>query len=210
MTESDHPPLPDQSKPSFTELLDWLEGRVTRESAAAMDQESEFGDDEQATITWIEGFRRFAAENPVPQPPPIVKQRLRQAFQRHHGNEPIAVHQTAHPTFDSRDDVVMAGVRGHAEVDEGYQRTFATDSHGVLIDIVPVDGSTVRIEGQVLGVESEPGVWEVQAVSPIGTLADITGDENGSFSLARAPLATEMVRLTNGQLTIEIPDPLGR
>lgn len=209
MTESD-PAVPSgRSKPTFTEIVDWIEGRVTRRAAAAMDAREHSDNDTQATIEWIEGFRSFAAENPVPQPPPIVKQRLRQAFQRHHGDEPIPEHQNAHLTFDSRDDIVMAGVRGHAEIDEGYQRTFATESHGVLIDVLPADRNTIRIEGQVLGVEAEPGVWEVQAVSTTGTVSDIHGDENGCFSLAKAPLSTELLRLTNGQLTIDIHDPLG-
>lgn len=198
-------------KPSFTELLDWLEGRLTRESTAAMDRSAAtYEDDEiQAAITWIEGFRRFALENPVPQPPPIIKQQLRQAFERHHGRGVVPIHQIAHVTFDSRDDVVMASVRGHSEVGEGYQRTFATESHGVLIDVLALSESEVRIEGQVLGVESESSVWEVQVRFPSGSKTDSTGDENGSFSITDVPMAIDTLRLTNGHVTIDIHDPLG-
>lgn len=197
--------------PTFPELLDWLEGRLTRESSAMMDQvwQHHHDDEVRDAVTWIEGFRTFANDNPVPQPPPIIRQRLRQAFEQHHGRGPLPVHQVARVTFDSRDDVIMASVRGHVEIGEGYQRTFATESHGVLIDVLTVSESEVRIEGQVLGVESESSVWEAQVLFPSGSITDSNGDENGSFSIADVPLSVETLRLTNGHVTIDIHDPLG-
>lgn len=198
-------------KPTFAELLDWLEGRLTRESSAVMDQDSQIRDDDEirAAVTWIEGFRKFASDNPVPKPPPVIRQRLRQAFEHHHGRGLMPVHEVARLTFDSRDDVIMASVRGHVEIGDGYQRTFATESHGVLLDIVTVSDTEARIEGQVLGVESEPSVWEAQILFPSGSITDSSGDENGSFSIDEVPLSVETLRLTNGHVTIDIHDPLG-
>lgn len=197
-------------KPTFGQLLDWIEGRLTREAAAEMQQQSAADEETRASVAWIEGFRRFGREHPIPPPPPIVKQRLMQSFERHHGRDQPHILQTAHLTFDSRDDVVMAGVRGFEETDEGYQLTFTTESHGVLIDVFTTGPTTRRIEGQVLGVEGEDSVWVVTVEHEGRSISDIRGDTNGSFALDDVPAAVDTLQLTNGRTTIEIPSPLGR
>ncbi len=158
---------------------------------------------------WERALHRFGVDNPIPKPPPIVKQRLLQAFDRHRGVEPVPVHQVAVPVFDSRDNAVLAGLRGPAEVEERYQRTFASDSHGVLLDIQPLADHAIRLEGQVLGVESKARVWEVQVFFPFGSTTDIGGDENGCFAVDVARPDIDRLRLSNGELTIVIDDPLG-
>lgn len=158
---------------------------------------------------WEQALGRFAAEHAIPKPPPIVKQRLLQAFERHRGRESPAVNQVANPVFDSRDNPVLAGVRGAAEVEERYQRTFATASHGVLLDIQPLADHAVRLEGQVLGVDSAARVWEAQVFFPSGSTTDIGGDENGCFSIEAARLDIDRLRLTNGEHIIDVDDPLG-
>lgn len=201
---------PQLDKPTFGQLLDWMEGRLTREAAAEVERLSAADDETRASVAWIEGFRRFGREHPIPPPPPIVKQRLMQAFERHHGRDRPHIGQTAHLTFDSRDDVVMAGVRGFEEIDEGYQLTFTTETHGVLIDVFPTGPSTRRIEGQVLGLEGEDNVWVVSVEHQGRSISDIHGDTNGSFALADVPSSVGALRLTNGSTTIDIPHPLGR
>lgn len=158
---------------------------------------------------WEQAFRRFAMDHPIPKPPPIVKQRLVQAFQRHHGNQVAPIHQAAHAVFDSRDNAVLAGVRGTPEIEERYQRTFASETHGVLLDIQPLADHAVRLEGQVLGAESTATVWEAQVFFPSGSTTDIGGDENGCFSIEAARPDIDRLLLTNGELVIEIQDPLG-
>lgn len=201
---------PQSDKPTFAQLLDWIEGRLTREAAADIERQRMVDQETRASIAWIEGFRRFGRNHPIPPPPPIVKQRLMQAFERHHDREQPHIHQTAHLTFDSRDDVVMAGVRGVEEIDEGYQLTFTTETHGVLVDVFTTGESTRRIEGQVLGVEGEDSVWVVTVEHEGRSITDIHGDTNGSFSLGDVPTTVDALRLSNGRTTIEVPQPLGR
>ncbi len=158
---------------------------------------------------WAEGLKRFGDRHPIPKPPPIVKQRLRQVFERYHGRAEAPVHQIARPVFDSRDNPVPAGVRGPAEVSGHYQRSFASDTHGVLLDVELAGDDKAHLEGQVIGIESVATVWEAQVVHSSGSLTDIGGDENGSFSIADAPRDVHLLRLTNGELIIEVHDPLG-
>ena len=163
------------------------------------------GDDD-----WEQAFTRFAAEHPIPKPPPIVKQRLMQAFEHHQGRSAAPVHQMAHTVFDSRENAVLVGVRGVEDIEERYQRSFASETHGVLLDILPLADHAVGIEGQVLGVESTSKVWQAQVFSPSGSTSDIGGDENGCFSIEVARPDIDRLRLTNGELIIDVDDPLGR
>lgn len=167
------------------------------------EREQDMGDE------WEEAFRRFAADHPIPKPPPIVKQRLLQAFERHRGIDAVPIHQTAQPVFDSRSDAVLVGYRGPAEIEERYQRTFASETHGVLLDIEPLADHAVRLEGQVLGVETRAKVWEAKVFFTSGSTTDIGGDENGCFSIEAARPDIDRLRLTNGELIIDVNDPLG-
>jgi hypothetical protein len=197
--------------PTFRELIDWVEGRLGPDDEARVAAAVEAGDNQlTSTVAWIEGFTRFGRQHPLPPTPPIVRQRLRQAFVRHHGHDEAVRRELAAPMFDSRDEAVLAGVRGGSDSDEGYRLAFASESVGVLVDVMAQSDTTVRLEGQVLGPEDSAPVWEVTVEHPNGRRTDVGGDENGSFSIEGVPLDVSRLLLTNGQLEVEIPDPLHR
>lgn len=210
MTESEttegRPPTP-----SFAELADWIDGRLTRSDATDMERRVEAaGPRTAATVEWIRRFAAFGRRNPLPGPPPIVRQRLRQAFDRHHGRLGEAVRKTAVLSFDSRDDAVLSGVRGGFDIDEGYRLAFAADSLGVLVDVIPTDDhGGVQLDGQVLSAETESPVWEVTVDHPRGTMSDIGGNADGCFSIAGVPSDAWRLVLSNGVTEIEILRPLG-
>ena len=71
------------ARPPFGQLLDWVEGRCLPADAARIQAIVDGGDEDVLrTITWIEGFIEFGRRRPYP--PPLLRQRLRQSFQRHH------------------------------------------------------------------------------------------------------------------------------
>lgn len=160
-------------------------------------------------VQWITGFIRFGRGNPLPAPPSILRQRLRQSFERRHGRQEAIVRRTAALSFDSRDDAVLSGVRGGFEVDEGYRLAFAADSLGVLIDVLPEDGLTVQLDGQVLSADDDAPVWAAAVDHPGGTLTDIGGDTQGCFSIRGVPADSTRLLLSNGLIEIEILRPLG-
>ncbi|MGH1490142.1 MAG: hypothetical protein ACRBK7_12240 [Acidimicrobiales bacterium] len=213
MTDPDTPTddNSDDQRPSFLELTDWIDGRLTRSRAADIAAQVESGDTETVeTAEWIEGFFRFGQQNPLPVPPAIVRQRLRQSFQRHNGRELEIERKSAELSFDSRDDAVLAGVRGGFEVEDGYRLAFAADSLGVLVDVLPGGPGTVRLDGQVLTANPEAPVWNTTVDHPEGTLQDIGGDGQGCFSIDDVPLDATRLVLSNGLMEIEILEPLGR
>ncbi|MEL7155692.1 MAG: hypothetical protein AAFN30_03730 [Actinomycetota bacterium] len=201
-----------RADPTFRQLVDWVEGRLTRSDAAAVASAVETGgDDIKRTTAWIREFIRFGKDNHLPQPPPLVRQRLRQSFERHHGRAAPRRRERAELMFDSRDDAVVAGVRGGPSLDDGYRLAFATESLGVLLDVLPEPAGTVRIEGQVLAGSELAAIWEVSARHHGGAQrTDIGGDANGSFAVDGVGLDLEVLVLSNGELDIEIHQPLGR
>jgi hypothetical protein len=208
---SDGPGRRDGSAPTFRQLVDWVEGRLTRRDAtevgAAVDRG---GPDVERTVAWIRDFIELGRRHPLPTPPPIVRQRLRQSFGRHNGQLPPLRRETADLMFDSRDDAVVAGVRGGPSLDDGYRLAFASESVGVLVDVLPASDRTVDLEGQVLTPDGSAPVWEVTVHHPRGRRTDSGGDRNGSFSIDDVPLDVISLRLSNGEVELDIPHPLGR
>jgi len=203
-------PIEPVEPPTFEELLDWIEGRLTRQASRSMTARvGVAGPTTRRSVQWIEDFMALARTNPLPTPPPAVRQRLRHIFEQHHGRgvEPRTVLATL--ALDSRDDVVLAGVRGGAEVDESYQLAFAVDSTGVLIEVQVEPHGIRHLDGQVLSTEPGPSVWEATVSQPGGPVVDIGGDEHGSFSVRGVRLDASSLALSNGQVTIMIDRPLG-
>ncbi len=197
------------SPPSFLDLADWIEGRLTRSDAVDMEARVRAaGPATGETAAWIRGFLRFGRRNPMPNPPPILRQRLMQTFERHHGRFAAKTRRTATLSFDSRDDAVLSGVRGGFDIEEGYHLAFAAEELGVLLDVLPADGA-LRLDGQVLGADANAPVWEAIVEHPGGTIADIGGDTDGCFSIDGVPTDADRLLLSNGLVEIEIRRPLG-
>ncbi|MGB5759830.1 MAG: hypothetical protein WBM50_23145 [Acidimicrobiales bacterium] len=218
MTDDQGPDSPSERPPSFANLADWVDGRLTRGDASEMERRVRRAGTEAAeAVAWLKGFVRFGRRNPLPAPPPVVRQRLRQSFERHHGRSPEVIRLTAALSFDSRDDVVLSGVRGGFEIDEGYHLAFAADSFGVLVDVLPNEAgngpgratATVRLDGQVLTANPDAPVWSAVIEHPGGTMTDIGGDADGCFAIEGVPIDAKRLLLSNGLTEIEIIQPLG-
>lgn len=198
--------------PSFAQLLDWVEGRLTRHDAGLIEQRVEVGDvATRQSLDWIETFRSVALANPLPEPPPAVRQRLLQSFDRRHGRSPDIERLAAELSFDSRDDAALVGVRGGAEVDESYRLAFTAGRFGILLDVLPEPGGTFLLDGQVLAPEAdaEAQVWEVTVEYPGGIARNIEGTDLGTFSIAGVPADATGLRLSTGLIELVVEGPLG-
>ena len=70
-------------RPGFRTLLDWLEGRLDADRAERVAaQVAEADERTLGTVDWLRAFLTTARELPLAEPPPIVRQRLRQYFAR--------------------------------------------------------------------------------------------------------------------------------
>jgi hypothetical protein len=73
----------DRRRPGFRTLLDWLEGRLDADAAERVAaQVAEADERTLRTVDWLRGFLTTARLLPLEEPPPVVRQGLRQYFAR--------------------------------------------------------------------------------------------------------------------------------
>ena len=193
------------TRPSFATLLDWLEGRLDAGEAAQVAARVASADRRtQATVRWLQGFLATARAFPAPEPPPIVRQNLRQHFVRWSKAqaalraEPQVVH--ANLLFDSRQDLALAGFRAGDDADEAYHLAFTTDVADLVIDVRRIAHGQVRLDGQVL--LSDPGaapVFAAEAIGPAFRVRTVDGDDLGRFTLPELPAGRCRLELGNGE-----------
>ncbi len=195
-------------RPSLTTLIDWIEGRLDDVEAARVGREVRRGDRTLAAeVAWLEGFRRTAAVLPLQDPPPLVRQRLGQHFERWARSQTIQ-DQPDHEleallVFDSRQDLIGAGARGGADTAEVAHLAFSAGPVDLLLDIRYLGHGRVRIDGQALPHDpSSAPVFEASAEGPAFKQRTVDGDQLGRFTFADVPESVTRLRASNGQITV--------
>jgi hypothetical protein len=185
--------MPEQSQPDLATLYDWVRGNLDAGVAAR--------------VRWLRSFMDVAQALPLHQPPPIVRQRLQQYFQRWSvaraalDREPVLVQ--ARLLFDSRQDLALAGVRGGDHEDGGVHLAFVTEVADVVLDVRRLPGGRLHLAGQVLAIDPDAApVFEVTARGERFEVRAIDGDDLGRFSLADVPDTVAELELFNGDLRI--------
>ena len=73
----------DPARLDLRTLLDWLEGRLDTERAERVAaQVAEADEQTLRMVQWLRGFLATARDLPLEEPPPIVRQSLKQYFAR--------------------------------------------------------------------------------------------------------------------------------
>ncbi len=197
----------DPDTPYFGTLLDWLEGRLEPEAAAQVAaQVAEADARTRRTVDWLRGFLTTAAELPLHEPPPIVRQSLSQYFARWSRARAELDHRPpdlqARLLFDSRRDLALAGVRTGPGGGDAVHLAYAAEAGDLLLDVYPLGDGRVRVNGQVLPAEPQDPIFEASAAGAGFQVRTRDGDELGRFSLSDVPAARCRLRATNGLVTI--------
>ena len=196
------------SSPSFATLLDWLEGRLDPDTASQVSDHVASGDRRtRSRVRWLTDFLGIARAFPAPEPPPVVRQHLRQYFRRWHKAQealradPLVVQAAV--LFDSRQDLALAGVRGGDESDEAYHLAFTTAVGDLVVDVRRVADGRVRLNGQVLPGDPEAApVFTAEAAGRGFSVRTVDGDELGRFTLAEVPAGPCRLEVSNGDMTV--------
>jgi hypothetical protein len=198
----------DPDRPDFGTLLDWLEGRLDPAAAEQVAAQVAAADERtRRTVDWLRGFLVTAGALPLHEPPPIVRQSLKQHFARWSraraelDQRPRDVH--ARLLFDSRQDLAPAGVRAGARDDDAVHLVYTAEEGDVLVDIYRLGPGSVRIDGQVLLAQpQEAPIFEASVAGAGLTVRTRDGDELGRFCLRDVPERQCQLRATNGLITI--------
>lgn len=186
----------------FRTLVDWREGRLGADEAAAVEAWVGTGDaDVVEALTWIDSFLQSVGSLRLEDPPPLVSRRLRRLVRPPDRRSPV-VHEQAMVVEDSRQRPIGAGLRGGGA--EAFQITARSASAELLLDVQPDGPESVRIHGQILpGVETDPA-FEARSVGGHREVRSVDGDDLGGFSLANVPLDARGIIVTNDALTVEL------
>ncbi len=198
----------ERREPTFAELLDWLEGRLSAEEGAAVAEAADNGGDvTKRSVEWIRSFLASSAGQVGSEPPPDLRPRLQAIFESNRSGQETSVRVSATLTFDSRTSSELVGFRAESDdSSESYQLAYTTPAVDILVDVTMQGSSHYRIDGQVLTAdESVPGIWLVTVKHPRGSWSDVSADDLGCFALRLVPEDTTSLVLDNGRMEIEVP-----
>ena len=171
---------------TFTELVDWIDGRLDDERAADVAARIAADDtvETAAALEWIREFKAAAALMPLAVPPEHVRTSVRAAFRRLRA--PWAgSSDDLHLDFDSR-FAPLAGVRSGSGSSDLFHLDFSTVGLAVSLDITPLSGNELLISGAVTGPEhvDEPTTtdWGVVFNSGGAPRRTTAADRAGRFS----------------------------
>lgn len=196
-----------RARPDFAELVDLVEGRLEPASAARTRALARDDSEATAALRWITGFVELTRAVPLHQPPPIVRQGLQSYFARWGRARATLdrprVELPASLLFDSRLDLATVGVRGADDTEGIVHLAYTTDQADLVLDVRPLGGGVVQLDGQVLLTEpSTAPIFEATALGPQGALRTVDGDTLGNFSLTGVPVDVTEIRVSNGDLLI--------
>jgi hypothetical protein len=182
-------------RPTFTELLDWIEGRLPDEAAEAVASYVASGDPATAaSVAWIRAFLEDAGSMPLSQPPPELSARLRDVFDQLHRPMRGDGWSDAWLLRDARTGLA-AGVRS-AE-DGGVHLAFDSELGRFVLDATVAGVGEVDVQGLVMLAPGSRGVdLAFLAHGDLRRAARTTAD--GRFDARGVPVDVDELWLTSG------------
>ena len=200
----------DSNLSRFSELLDWLEGRLPPDQAQAVAERLETANAAtMADLDWLRLFMQARQSFQLTSPPPRVRQTLNQSFAEYvQARQPPGFFQRllATLTFDSGAQAATAGLRSVA--DEGTQRqlVYATEAAEVALTIqAALPNKNFIVTGQVFPTADIPAhSFSIQLLRDIQEIGLSSADELGEFTFANLPAGDYELVVSAGQYEIVI------
>ena len=203
MNESNHP--------RFSELLDWLEGRLPPDEAQAMAERLHAADAAtQADLDWLRIFLQARQSIQFASPPPSVRDTLKQRFAAYaDAREPPGPFQRwlANLTFDSRAQAVTAGLRSAAEEGQQRQLIYSTEAAEIALTVQSIlPDKNFMVTGQIFPMGDIPThTFSIQLLRDAWEVALAATDELGEFTFADLPAGEYEIVASAGQYEVVIP-----
>jgi len=201
----------DSNIPRFSELLDWLEGRLPPDQVRAVAERLESADaTTQADLDWLRVFLQARQSVQFASPPPSVRENLRGRFADYaQARQPPGLFQRllAALTFDSLVQPATVGLRSAA--DEGPQRQliYATESAEIALTVQPtLPNKNFIVTGQIFPVGDTPAhAFSIQLLRDVQEIDLAAADELGEFVFANLPAGDYEMVISAGEYEVVIP-----
>jgi len=135
-----------QQDPTFTALLDWVEGRLDEDAGRDVEQFVEGSADARASVEWIREYLHAGRSMPLRTPPDDLRATLRGLFRERLAPWAPASYVDGHLDLDTRTQAV-AGAR--AADDQSFHLRFDADDLELLLTVTPASPEEVDVRGSV-------------------------------------------------------------
>lgn len=200
----------DSNIPSFSEMLDWLEGRLTPDQARALAERLETADAAtQSDLDWLRRFQQARQAVQFGSPPASVRETLQERFAAYaETRQPPGLFQRllAMLTFDTRMQPVSAGLRSVADDTEQRQLIYTSESAEIAVTIQPtLPDKNFTVAGQIFPVKDTPAdAFSIQLLKDSQEMGLVAADELGEFTFTNLPAGEYSMIVSAGEYEIVI------
>jgi hypothetical protein len=202
--------------PRFSELLDWLEGRLPPDQARAVAERLETADAAtQADLDWLRLFLQARQMVLFASPPPSVRETLKQRFAAYaEARQPPGLfqHWLATLTFDSHAQPVTAGLRSAAQEGQQRQLIYTTEAAEIALTVQSIlPDKNFIVTGQIFPMGDTPiHTFSIQVLRDAQEVALAATDELGEFTFSDLPAGEHHMVVSAAQYEVVIPSILIR
>ena len=198
--------------PSFAQLLDWIEGRLSEQDAtvvATQVAQANADHETHATIEWLRNFHSLSSGIVLKTPPPRVRRELFQRVKQWKGErqKPTLLQcLLASLSFDSEASLATAGVRAINGLGNQRQIVYSTEVVDIVINTQPGHGgSQLDVLGQVMPAESTNVEFAVQLLHNDAEFRMTQTDDIGEFGFIAVPPGMYSLVFVADLLEIQTP-----
>ena len=188
---------------------DWVEGRLAPDLAARAAELASSDPDFRAEVAFVHMIIAAGRDLPLVEPPPVLRQRLRQSFQDWHRSPASRASRllevVAALVFDSRRQQLGLAVRGAGDGlgGEAVHLMWQCELADLMLEARSTGaGDVVDLRGQVLlSHDSSSPVFTAEVVGAGRSVPSVDADGLGRFRI-EAPREVTALRVSNGEMTI--------
>ena len=199
--------------PRFSELLDWLEGRLPPDKARDVAERLQTADAAtQADLDWLRLFQQAHQSVQFASPPPSVRETLIQRFAE--ARQPPGFFQRwlATLTFDSHAQPVTAGLRSASGEGQKRQLIYTTKAAEIALTVQSIlPDKNFIVTGQIFPMgDTSTHTFSIQLLRDVWEVALAATDELGEFTFSDLPAGEYDMVVSAGQYEVVIPSLLLR
>jgi hypothetical protein len=194
---------------AFSQLVDWVEGRLSEEEARAVEEQVALADASTlADLAWLRRFVRATEASILESPPPEVRSALIARFKAHaegRRTPGILKRVVATLTFDGG---LRPAVGARAAGTQGARRqlVYSADALDVALNFLPrARDKTFDLDGQVLPHDDvELGSFSVQLLQSETQFGITATDDLGAFAFESIPSGEYEIILSTDRVEVSI------
>jgi len=201
-------PVP-RKRIAFSQLVDWVEGRLPEKEAQAVEEQVEVADSATlADVAWLRKFARATEHSVLESPPPEVRSTLIARFRAHaegRRTPGLLKRVVATLTFDGG---LRPAVGARAAGTQGARRQllYSADALDVALNFLPrARDKNFDLDGQVLPRDDvELGSFSVQLLQSETELGITATDDLGAFAFESIPSGVYEIILSTDRVEVSI------